>query len=326
MQYELNKGITDQLKGIGIIFVIFGHLCLLDIIKMPSDKFDYAGVWGVTIFLILSGYGLTQSYLKKGIHFNFLSKRFSKVAIPYVIITIVWIVVDKIVFNIEYGSIQTLKVLLGLNFNYPVDPTMWYITYIFMWYIVFFVIFILPIKDILKVLLIISISLILHITSFNVIFDWNFYVFAFPIGVVISYGLSIMNKYDIKLKYQNMILILLTIIFFRLFLHYIFKVYDLTFYSLLSVSSIFLTFGLCTLLVVTKFKSKLLAFIGTISYELYLIEGKLLFIYGMPKVSDILWIRILDYTITILISAYVLSKISSHINKLNSRKWLRSLR
>ncbi|MFJ8103366.1 acyltransferase family protein [Lysinibacillus sp. NPDC096212] len=323
MQYELNKSITDQLKGIGIIFVIFGHLCLLDIINMPSDKFDYAGVWGVTIFLILSGYGLTQSYLKNGIHFNFLSKRFSKVVIPYIIITLIWIIVDKIIFNVEYGSIQIVKVLFGLNFNYPVDPTMWYITYIFMWYIVFFVVFILPIKNVLKVLLIISISLIFYVTSFNVIFDWNFYTFAFPIGIVVAYGFSIMNKYSVKIKYQNIILILITVISFRLFLHYIFKVFDLTFYGVLSVSSIFLTFGICSFLIITKCKSKILAFIGTISYELYLIEGKFLFIYGMPKVSDVLWIRILDYLITIIISAYVLSKIVGRINKsIINRRWL----
>ncbi|GLC87884.1 acyltransferase family protein [Lysinibacillus piscis] len=320
MEYRINKDVTNQLKGIGIIFVIFGHLCLLDIIKVPSDKFDYAGVWGVTIFMILSGYGLTQSYLKNGIHFNFLNKRFSKVVIPYIIVTLMWIIIDKIIFNVDYGFIQALKVVFGLNFNYPVDPTMWYITYIFMWYTVFFIIFITPIKDILKVLIIISFSLTLYITKFTVIFDWNFYTFAFPIGVGIAYVFAILNKYKVKVKHLNILLILITIICLRLFLDYIFKVFDLTFYGVLSMSSILLTFGICSLLIITKCKSKILTFIGTISYELYLIEGKFLFGYGIPSVSDILWIRILDYIVMIIIVAYLLSKIIEFINKFVSNE------
>lgn len=54
---KMSKEITNSLKGIAILFVLFGH----------TNFLDSSGAWGVHIFLLLSGYGLECSYQKNGI-------------------------------------------------------------------------------------------------------------------------------------------------------------------------------------------------------------------------------------------------------------------
>jgi peptidoglycan/LPS O-acetylase OafA/YrhL len=318
MQYEINKSITNQLKGIGIIFVILGHLCLLDVIKLPSNKFEYAGAWGVTIFLILSGYGLTQSYFKSGINLTFIYKRISKVGLPYIIITLVWILIDRLFFKINHDAIVIFKSLLGFDFKYSIDPTMWYITYIVMWYIIFFLIFILPMKDIFKIILFIAVYIFMKISSFNLIYDWHLYTEAFPIGVLFAYLLSKSSKLNINISRQ-IFFVLTTVILFRVFLYFLFEVNNFTAYNKLSISSIFLVFSILSFLILVGYQSKILSFLGSISYELYLIEGKILFVYGIPKISDVLWIKLFDYVTTILLSAFILKLTVRLIKKVNKQ-------
>lgn len=59
-----SKHTTNNLKAVAIILVILGHLGFI----------NKSGAWGVGIFLLLSGYGLTQSYIKSG-NYRFLSRK-----------------------------------------------------------------------------------------------------------------------------------------------------------------------------------------------------------------------------------------------------------
>jgi len=59
-------GITEELKGVGILSVVFAHISYM---LVSDNHFLYplsiAGGVGVDLFLLMSGYGLTVSMLKK---------------------------------------------------------------------------------------------------------------------------------------------------------------------------------------------------------------------------------------------------------------------
>lgn len=125
MQKEIfTKEQTQVLKGIAILYVLLGHMGYL----------DTAGAWGVHIFLFVSGYGVYCS-AQKGMK-DFWQKKVVKVFLPYLIFTSIFIFVrlilgEKLSFSTVFISI------FGLDFGKNVDSTMWYISYLFSWYAVF---------------------------------------------------------------------------------------------------------------------------------------------------------------------------------------------
>ena len=88
--------------------------------------FTPLGGIGVALFLILSGYGLTESYKRKGLHFFWKSK-FNKIWIPYAIVLTVctiWSSSFKPYVIVQYCLI---------------DSPFWYISFLFYNYILFYV-------------------------------------------------------------------------------------------------------------------------------------------------------------------------------------------
>ena len=72
---------TDQLKGVAIIFVIFGHLWVHVCKNNPSIILSGDAV---ALFLILSGFGLMRSICGKVIkQKDFIYKRLNRVMVPY---------------------------------------------------------------------------------------------------------------------------------------------------------------------------------------------------------------------------------------------------
>lgn len=83
---RLRGGYTTLLKGIAIIMIMISHTS-----SQFTRAFTPFGGIGVAIFLILSGYGLNESFKRNGID-GFWKKRFSRVWIPYFIaVTLVWL-------------------------------------------------------------------------------------------------------------------------------------------------------------------------------------------------------------------------------------------
>ena len=79
------------------------------------------GGFGVAIFLILSGFGLMESYKKNGLE-NYFKKRLLRILTPYVL----WVMIYTII-------------MYGLHFLiYLSDIRYWFVEYISLWYLVFF--------------------------------------------------------------------------------------------------------------------------------------------------------------------------------------------
>ena len=117
---------STVLKGIAITLVIFGHRGLI----------NGAGSWGVLIFLVLSGYGIFKSAQKKGLD-GYWRNRVIGVLLPYGLFSVFQLGLS-LAMGEELCLGAVLCTLTGLDFGLNVDPTMWYISFIFVCYIVFY--------------------------------------------------------------------------------------------------------------------------------------------------------------------------------------------
>ena len=88
----MGQDYTQMLKGIAIIIIMLGHCSGLWVCGRLLTPF---GGIGVSLFLIMSGYGLNESYLKRGLG-GFWKKRFSKVYIPYIIAALILVLTGNI--------------------------------------------------------------------------------------------------------------------------------------------------------------------------------------------------------------------------------------
>ena len=118
--FELTKLQSSRMKGIAILLVLFAHIGLVK-----------NGTGGVALFLFSSGYGLFQSYAAKGMQ-GYFHKKIVSVYIPYAIVAAMQLFIFRIT------NIKTIIItMVGLSFGKNVDPTYWYISYLFFWYLVF---------------------------------------------------------------------------------------------------------------------------------------------------------------------------------------------
>lgn len=122
MEFMLTKQKTSIIKGIAILLVMLSHCGLM----------ECGGAIGVDLFLVVSGFGIYISS-NKDID-KFWKKRVTSVYCPYLFSTLVFLII-RITLGFRPTIFQVLISILGLDFNMNIDPTMWYISYIFAMYV-----------------------------------------------------------------------------------------------------------------------------------------------------------------------------------------------
>lgn len=113
---------TNSIRGIAILMVILMHSSCNFGLKI----FTPLGGIGVALFLILSGYGLTESYKRKGL-LVFWKSKFSKIWIPYAIVLTVCTI-----WSLSFKPYVIVQYCL-------IDSPFWYISFLFYNYILFYV-------------------------------------------------------------------------------------------------------------------------------------------------------------------------------------------
>lgn len=320
-QYPLlTQECTEQLKGIAIILVIFSHLNLAHVFNFPLLK--NIGDWGVAIFLILSGYGLAQSYLSKGLGEGWIKNRLTKIIPAYSLVTLIWIVVDIFGLDKTYSIKTIVLALIGMDFSRSIDPTMWYITFILICYILFFVVFNLPINNIYKVAIILLISLLyscLYMVKLKynipfkiILFHFQLHILSFPVGILIGlYYSKLMNTLK---KKANLVLALTGIISLAFF-----AVLLPSKNSLINLAdNLFFAAGCIILLMFLQYynaRIHLLSLIGVISYELYLLEYAFITKYPLISLFPNKYISLLAYLVVVFILGIGLKNLFSRLTK-----------
>lgn len=261
----MKKEDTLALKAIAIIFVLLGHLNYL----------DSSGAWGVHIFLILSGYGLETSYQWNGLK-DYWKKRFTRVFIPYEVIILLALVIE-IIINKNVNIANIVISMIGLDFGYNIDPSMWYISYCFLLYAEFYLWKKLlenkqklTIKYLLPLLFLILNFFLAILDKTGQVMIWSssvqvwIYTIDFFVGIVMAH----------KKEFNRVTLYLTVLISLTYFVVRYGQVHYKVDLVLFSFSAAVLTMILVTKLKIGK--CTIIQKLGFISLYIYLIEGHLL--------------------------------------------------
>lgn len=278
----IDKKLTCQLKGIAIILVLLAHMTLMYYLDLRMV--GNFGAIGVDIFLILSGYGIYKSYLKNGISREFIIKRLKKIYLPFVIAVsfeVLWRMYRE---NVKYSMYKLIIFFTGFDLERTLDGTYWYISFILLWYLIFSVIYKISKNKILNIILLFYFSYLFKLLRFvgpisDLSWQYSIHFIAFPVGVLIAnYEKKIVN-----LLTQNVYKLVILVLFIgSISVHYIF-LYNKEYYWLYSFNVTMFFMVIAIFFQYLGFVSKLLDFIGRISYEIYLVEMQILIYFNFPS-------------------------------------------
>ena len=276
----MDKSLTRQIKGLAIILVVFGHLGII----------DFGAAWGVSLFLFLSGFGIYQSFRQKGLD-NYLLNRGVTIMVPFGLVMLFEIIADHLFFEKNYDVQVMVLTFLGMDYHATVDPTMWYISFLLIWYIACYVIFQMQIPDSIRLLMLFFAGACL-IFAHNHLFSKPvvslYYTFYFPSGVLFSYYYARFSNIGNKRKIIWLSLILSVCFLIFLVVHQYFSSSNKFVLILSHYISCWMFVG-CTVSIflllsqnIIRMNIKPLSFLGSLSYDLYLVEGCFIMKYLEP--------------------------------------------
>lgn len=295
------KDKSDSLKSVLSIIIVLHHVYL----SMGYGFLSQFKSWGavvVSIFFFISGYGLRKSFSLKGDEYlhGFIKKR----------------ILQSIL--IPFGSILLLQCALSLTFEHGIELTAllknngerWFVVTILYLYLTFWLSAKLGSVKRLDMLLFISIMLY-YIIMRNVGFDrcWYISVWAFLCGVLYCrYEPCIISCYkDISvLKYISIPILSLTMVGLYVSGAYV-KFGSELLYSLVYV---IIPVICCVLSTSLKFErlngSRVLRYLGGISYEIYLCHGVVILFLAKCDViaSNGVWFTILTLLLSVIMASF----------------------
>ena len=276
---------TTYIKGFAILLVILSHMGGRFGIRYLTPL----GGTGVAMFLVCTGYGLSESYKGKGLT-NYWQNKISKVWFPYFLIQSI------AALFLSYSFFDYIKDVLLLEYNHPFG---WYMQFLFMWYIVFYVInkinFLSPQC---KYILFGLISLLIIFLPNQLWAEQAFSLFG---GMVLSY-----KKDTLKIKDNRFVpFILLSIGVFLLATKQIDVVRNLP-WLLSNINQLLiklpLAIGLCLTVFQFQalFKNNMFKYIGKLSFPLYLIHAYTIDILENPTFLNILIFLTATFALSLL--------------------------
>jgi peptidoglycan/LPS O-acetylase OafA/YrhL len=315
---------TDQLKGVAILLIVISHLWF-HVSKYRA--IPMLGDYSVSLFLMLSGYGLTQSLSNRALSLgDFVSRRIKKVFVPYWIITIIILIIDYFILNRFYSLQNIMLTLAGVNLN-PVlrqlDYARWFITLLLIYYVVFFLAN-RSLKSLPAIYLLCLFGIFLLLLKHYGIFHIGKYhqAIAFPIGCIIAYFHEDLKKLLIYRHKGNLIVLIITILIIIVRIPLLLIVDKLSYSYNITALCVYNATGLlfCLLMILVmavwgafNYRSNLLLFCGAISYEIYLIHGPLLIKYN-PFIKlipvSLIVASFMVYLFCVLMLSYWFSKLN----------------
>lgn len=340
----LNLTQTQQLRGLAILLIMIGHLNTNVLTRYASNIPICFGDCGVSLFLFLSGYGLTRSHqLKNSTLSHFVKRRINRVFVPYWITTLLFLLLDYFLLSETYPLKLIILTTLGLNFHLKLqllDYARWFVTLILFFYLVFYIAT--RFRKLTTQLLILTVVPI-TVCYLNYFFEiitpynppgylihlsptlggwnkWHLFILLFPAGFLAAVYIEKLKRiFPTPEKFQWNGLYL-AIFFLSLFLfigrttinHSVFGIFYTS--LLINISRLCLAlFAVCTFVFFSSFniQYRILSFLGSVSYELYLLHDAF-----MVKYDFILFRLPIQYSfpiflVAITILAYALRRVTS---------------
>lgn len=298
----MNKEKTTLYKGIAIIIIILCHSIGLThetVIATPL------GSIGVSMFLILSGFGLEESYKKNYLN-KFWQKKILRIFIPYLI----FITTISLINHNSFNILNFIKDIFFISTSY------WYIGYIVKWYIIFYLSSLFNEKYKYQILIAAAIISFIFLPDLE-----SKQSLSFPIGVAISKNHSNILKISNKKLY---------IIAFSFFIIGTFalgvKQFDYVRDTkwLLRTIQLLISFPLALSIILflrnINIKNQIISYCGIYSLELYLVHMQTLHIINTEStINKFIYtyaIFIVSTIIICIIYRYITNKINDMLKRI----------
>ena len=283
----------------------------------------------VAIFVILSGYGLSESIRSRPLNIKeFYLKHLSKIYINYWFMWIIFVPVGVLFFNRTFSEVYTSQVALKLFLNflgfqqyfgyYGYNPTWWFISAIIALYSIFPFLRTLVVNYKHYFLFICFFLMFVNVQSvhgFNPYATINYWIFPFVFGIYCSEN-NIFNKLESFRKKHG--ISTTSYLFICLFILALFALQRT--YGLLVTGVMVDTFFGFTIIIIgknflskDKYFKKLMEAIGKHSFNIFLFHT---FIYAFYFTSFIYWFKYPPIIFIVLLSSslalsFILEKIKS---------------
>ena len=305
----MNRENTNYARGLSILMVLVCHVAAVMLPQSIARLMTPLGGIGVAVFLIISGYGNNESYLKRGTK-DFWKKKLLSVVVPYVVAFLVYQAIVGLFFDFN-GLIRAF---------FTIDSTYyWYIGYQILWYFVFYLAVILK-KNLPFKYTILGTAAVLSFVFFNEIRAEQ--SFSFLLGVLLS------DFKEIKSKVQNVFVVVSMLIigiaclaikqlpFIRSANGLLMNLVQLCIKLPLGIF-ILLFIGWVMKLSFMRIFKKLFAISGNCSYEIYLAHSACI---GLIPMISPKWLGVLAFTAATVIMLLLLRAVLRAINKLPKEK------
>lgn len=331
LDYGIISKRRDDLFGISILTIMFFHYFLScqegGMAKLTADLYiSVIGRTGVAVFLILSGIGLFFSMSANPDLKRFYRKRVFRVLIPYLIVQIIYLSVNDIALG-HGGIVGFLKDITFVSVFTDGDTHSWFIALILIMYLVFpllFKIFKSGKHNFLKLAALVSATVLFTIVLKKVTpelyYNIEVMITRIPAFIIGAYlGEKVYNKRQVGWQYWAAALAgSAAYLYFtarenfgdarleEMFIKYSETVYALLIIMVLSI----------VLEAVNSAKlSKILAFFGSMSLELYMVHIVLrsfMQSMGIPPFNPLYYLIMLGASVGI---SYFLAKLDTKIMK-----------
>lgn len=285
------------LKGLMAISIVLHHLSQKTDIFILKELFGSFGFVCVGCFFFISGYGLYTSYLIKGQSYleGYFFKRFRKLIIPFLFVILLYQLVN-------IGSYKHILDGLAVGSVIYILPYSWYVFCAILFYFTFYYIFKYIADEKNKIICLFIFTSILWFV-FKFILNWPGYwygnLFLFPLGFLF--------KYLEKFIYKKSCLYIIYVCILTLCLN----LFNVEHTGL--IKTFLNSLVLILPLTIFNISSKYLNFLGTISYEIYLIQGVIFFlIKKLNTYNEILFIFI--SIISIVLLSYIIKCLLHYID------------
>lgn len=274
---RLDRTTTNCCKGIAAIIIMLHHISF----RLSNLPVYVKPIWYIAFpivgFFFMSGYGLTCGLLQKKNYLQgFLSKRLLNIIAPYVIVAIVWIGLEII-----GGQTSTRAIAEAFTIRY-IQP-LWFIWVIIAVYIVFYAVFNhTEINVGAYWFAVITIAYILISAFVNPRDEMYASIIGMPLGILWAmYERKIDSYFEIGFLRKEIVAIVAFVILFigRLTLSVVGFDNQLFQSVLRNIITIAFIVPLIELLKKVKIQKRFLIWLGTISYEIYIIHPFILYFF-----------------------------------------------
>ncbi len=283
------------MRGLMALLIILTHVSFKFPQTQPTWLFTSFGAPVVSVFFFLGGYGLTISLMKKGNAYlkGFLKRSLTKLAIPFLLASAMWIPLACLFLE---GNLK--QMMLGfLTFNPPL-PYSWFVYALILLYIFFYIASKstekLLISSGIQVATTFAMIVIFRLLDFGVY--WYISLFAFNAGNIYAVYHKRANSILVKKPLLTLLTVLAILVIMDLF-----KIRT----ALLAV----IPFGIVVSILVLGggAKCKILNFLGSISYEIYLMHGIAITLLDNQGLDW--WIYLVLACAITIVSAYLLHEV-----------------